>query len=602
MFINDEKGYYKPLIKESFKNFKEIFLKVLIFEGIFKTLTSFILIPGIALLFHKIMKSIGKVTVFNEGVFKVGLNLKGFLGILFIGIICVLIIFIEFGVLVVFSEKQYFNKPVSILTACIISLKRFPRIFGIGLIQFGIYLFLILPFTDLFFNSSLLSKITLPKFIEDEIFKSTLYLSIYVFFMILGIYMFLRWCFTIHSIIIEKRKITASIKRSVVLTRKKHIKIILSLFLVNIIAIVLLAILLIILIFIFYKVSNLLDINILGGNLDYISTVLIVETYFFISLIATPFNIVILTNIYYKIRIELGENLKDEINDVNIGNLKIIDGKLYDNINKKRKSLFLIFTVFVTISITVGYFFTDNMEILTRNTLVAAHRGDSIYYPENSLGAIKDAINEGANYVEIDLQETLDGQVVVFHDKNLKRLTGVNKNLSEMTYREIEALNLGKNQKIPTFEEVLKTCKGKIKVLAELKPYYKSTRESLANKAINLIKNFEMESSCNIQSLDYESLKIVRKIEPSIKIGYIFYIAAGEVEKLDVDFYSVEQSIINKTLVRKIHSSGKKIWTWTVNDVDDMDEMMFLNVDGIITDNLKGFKEAISLKYIEEAE
>lgn len=242
------------------------------------------------------------------------------------------------------------------------------------------------------------------------------------------------------------------------------------------------------------------------------------------------------------------------------------------------------------------------MEILTRNTLVAAHRGDSIYYPENSLGAIKDAINEGANYVEIDLQETLDGQVVVFHDKNLKRLTGVNKNLSEMTYREIEALNLGKNQKIPTFEEVLKTCKGKIKVLAELKPYYKSTRESLANKAINLIKNFEMESSCNIQSLDYESLKIVRKIEPSIKIGYIFYIAAGEVEKLDVDFYSVEQSIINKTLVRKIHSSGKKIWSWTVNDVDDMDEMMFLNVDGIITDNLKGFKEAISLKYIEEAE
>lgn len=112
------------------------------------------------------------------------------------------------------------------------------------------------------------------------------------------------------------------------------------------------------------------------------------------------------------------------------------------------------------------------------DTLTMAHRGSSYEAPENTMLAFKNAVKATADYIELDVHETKDGEIVVIHDDNLKRTTGVNKKVYNMTYDEIKDLDAGsyfgdeeefKKCRIPTLEEVMSYTKGKIKLNIEIK-------------------------------------------------------------------------------------------------------------------------------------
>lgn len=274
----------------------------------------------------------------------------------------------------------------------------------------------------------------------------------------------------------------------------------------------------------------------------------------------------------------------------------------------KNVKLVLSFLLLFVISLFVLYFSYINKYIRskTRSTInistnklknnselnktkVISHRAVYLNEPENSMDAIKSSIFHKVAYAEIDVQETKDGVVVLMHDENLKRLTGINKTVSELDYNKLEKLNIGihysheyHTEKIPTLNQVIKECNGKIHLIIEIKPYYNT--KNLTEKVVNIVEANNFQKQCMIHSLSYNILLYVKRLNPNIPTGYIIYKPINNLTLLNVNFYSINEKSITKNLVTRIHNSNKGVYVWTVDNHANMYKILNLNTDGIITD------------------
>lgn len=226
-------------------------------------------------------------------------------------------------------------------------------------------------------------------------------------------------------------------------------------------------------------------------------------------------------------------------------------------------------------------------------TYITSHRGASFDAPENTIPAIEKAIESYADYVEIDLQETKDGRIVLMHDTSLFRTTGNKDTVSNLTLEQLQHLDAGSwfspefaGTRIPTVEEVFEQCKGRISLNIELKAdrnMEKNTR--LVKKIVELISEYDMENQCVVSSTNYRMLEVVKEINPRIPTGYILSFAIGNVKEKDsVDFYSVRAGFLSEKFVIKAHEAGKEVHAWTVNTRTEMERMKRYGVDNIITD------------------
>ncbi len=221
---------------------------------------------------------------------------------------------------------------------------------------------------------------------------------------------------------------------------------------------------------------------------------------------------------------------------------------------------------------------------------VTAHRGSSGRMPENTLSALRLAIAEGADFAEMDYQEAKGGVVVMFHDGNLKRLTGVNRKVWEMTLEQLKALDVGawfsqrfEGERIATLDEVLLEAKGRIRLNIELKTHGRESGR-LASTVVNSIRRTQFADDCVITSTDYEILKQVRRLDPSLRLGIIVAASVGRLHKLDVDFYSVQPAYATVSFIREAHNRGRDVHVWTVNETRMMRLIMDRGADNIITD------------------
>lgn len=245
-----------------------------------------------------------------------------------------------------------------------------------------------------------------------------------------------------------------------------------------------------------------------------------------------------------------------------------------------------------------------NGSILDQETLagigITSHRGASYEAPENTIPALEKAIESRSDYAEIDVQLTKDGEVVLLHDANLKRTTGFKKNIWDTTYEEIKELDAGRwfskefeGTGIPTFEEALKVCKGKINLNIEIKTNKQDN--GLTNKVLDLIEQYDFENQCIISSADYNALVAIKTRSPNLKTGYIMGLAYGYFyDREYADFFSIKSSFITESVVQIAHSLGKEIHAWTVNTEGEMERMKQLEVDNIITDRPVKAREVLN--------
>lgn len=225
-----------------------------------------------------------------------------------------------------------------------------------------------------------------------------------------------------------------------------------------------------------------------------------------------------------------------------------------------------------------------------RSISIHAHRGVSTKAPENTLPAIREAIAAGADYLETDVQLSKDGVLVIAHDSDFSRLGGVAKKVWELTYEEIRAIPLGgtsapeyRNEVTPTLDQLLAEAKGRIKVNIELK-YYGDHQPHLARKVVEAVRAHGMLDQIVVQCLEYEPLLEVRRLAPRVSVGYLLSFNAREPGRLNVDFLSVEKGRLDRNFISGAHRRGQQVYAWTVNTSEDMQRLLNLGVDGLITD------------------
>lgn len=229
---------------------------------------------------------------------------------------------------------------------------------------------------------------------------------------------------------------------------------------------------------------------------------------------------------------------------------------------------------------------------LFQNPTVMAHRGLSADAPENTLYAFSDAISVGADFIELDVQQTRDGVLVVMHDSNLKRTTGVNKDIWDVDYADIQNLDAGSwfdpayaNARIPTLEETLQFVDKRAKLNIEIKPT-KHGSDTLEQDVAELITRYQYTDACYVTSFSYGSLKKVKEVNPEIRTGYLMSVAYGQFYSLKyADAFSLNKVFVTSQVVNAAHQQGKQIFAWTVNSMSEVRSLCNLHVDSIITDD-----------------
>jgi len=230
--------------------------------------------------------------------------------------------------------------------------------------------------------------------------------------------------------------------------------------------------------------------------------------------------------------------------------------------------------------------------------MVTAHRAGARKAPENSLAALREAIAEGADFAEIDVQLTADGVVVVLHDRDLRRLTGVARNIRDMKYEDVRPLDAGswfgptfKGERIATLEEFIEAARGKIKLNVELKYY--GYDEDLAGRVVAILQQHDFLDQATITSLEVRGMEAVRALEPRLRTGYIVSASVGDLTKVDVDFLSVRHALVTPEFRRDAARRGWEVHAWNVNERKDMEAMLDLGVDNLITDDVPLAREVI---------
>jgi glycerophosphoryl diester phosphodiesterase len=258
-----------------------------------------------------------------------------------------------------------------------------------------------------------------------------------------------------------------------------------------------------------------------------------------------------------------------------------------------RRSLPMVALVFGLAALVVVGFVAGSRILASVRTNdqveVIAHRGGGAARPENTMAAIRQGIADGADWIEIDVQETVDGEVVVFHDSDFMRLAQVDRKIWEVTAAELHSIDLGSwfdpayaEERAPTLSDVLTAAKGRAKVMIELKYY--GHDENLEARVTDMVDEFDMADQVALMSLSYPAIQKVRAMRPDLRNGVLAATAVGDLAGLETDFLAVNLGLVTPHLIRSAHGAGKDVYAWTVDDPITMSRMISQGLDGLITD------------------
>jgi len=207
-------------------------------------------------------------------------------------------------------------------------------------------------------------------------------------------------------------------------------------------------------------------------------------------------------------------------------------------------------------------------------TLVIAHRGSSADERENTLPAFERAIADGADFVELDVQASSDGVLVVFHDLNLGRLTPLRGPLRRRRAAELQEVG------IPTLEDVIDLTRGRIGVMAELKSAYLFRRHDLVRRTVALLDRHDVALS-----FEPRAVQEAKRARPTLRVlqhvGYGVSIRAAAAYAWGVGF---SDSRVTSRGLATASDMGLRRLVYTVNDGPRMRQLVELGVDGIFTD------------------
>ncbi|WP_196885546.1 glycerophosphodiester phosphodiesterase family protein [Aureivirga sp. CE67] len=243
-----------------------------------------------------------------------------------------------------------------------------------------------------------------------------------------------------------------------------------------------------------------------------------------------------------------------------------------------------------------------------------AHRGASYIAPENSMAAVKMAWQMGFDVVEVDVRLTKDKQIIVFHDENTKRMTGVDKDVSESTYDELKDLKLllsntnssyFEGETIPLLSEILDILpKDKLLVIEA-----KESQE-IVEPLQKILKNHWKGGELTFISFHMETLCLLKEIYSEIPALYLsyslddVYLKYPELKQCNIDGVDVHHKVVNQKLITTMDKGEFLVWCFTVDDANEAWTLREMGIDGITTNRpywiQQKFYERISQEELEE--
>ena len=495
-----------------------------------------------------------------------------------------LLVYFEFTFLlmsVYFIKKQ---TPISLKQLLQATFRQLKKIRPLTFLFFLAYFVLILPISGLSFNSDLLSKVKIPAFIIDFIFTNRwIVVSSFILFYIFLAYIGIRLIFALPEMILRDRPFKQAVKESWYLTKSRFFAILGQFIIIG---------------------GSILLISFAGYLIVLLAQIIVEQFFPNYSLISAVFAMTILQAI-----------LLFNIVMSTVGIFYIIidfmddEGFLPETPNwfrlespNKRFSVLkntslVLFAVFFGVGVCLY-----NMDYLTSASqtkpVTISHRGVSGgNSAQNTLAALeKTSRTYHPDYVEMDVQETKDGQFVVMHDFNLKKLTGINKAPQDLTLKELEKLKVTENgakEPVVSFDTYLKRANElNQKLLIEIKNS-KNDSKDIVDRFVKKYEENILTHQHILQSLTYQTVSDLKNANPNFYVGYILPFNIVGPPVTPADFLTMEYSTINRNFIDSAHQDGKKVYVWTVNDSDGISRMMFYGVDGIITDQMTILNENI---------
>lgn len=266
----------------------------------------------------------------------------------------------------------------------------------------------------------------------------------------------------------------------------------------------------------------------------------------------------------------------------------LVIGKLSGTTHRKRhyKPLLLISGI-VFLVLSMMNINSLEKSVYAPDTKIIAHRGYVAGNVENTISGLVSAANAGADLIEIDIQQTVDGEFVVFHDRTLRRLAGKNGVIANMTLSELKTLTIHQNgfsDKIASLDDCIEIAKAlDVALLIELKVHGQETEDVLP-KLVEKLRKYKVLDSYYVQSADGQKMTQLKKLVPNLRVGIVYALNIGPMEE-NVDFIALEESWVTEQLIQELKQHPTDLFVWTLNDDRSLQTFIEKNVSGVITDH-----------------
>ncbi|HFJ9452327.1 TPA: glycerophosphoryl diester phosphodiesterase membrane domain-containing protein [Bacillus tropicus] len=585
------------VMRHSFQTVKFAFWNVLTFQLAYKLLAAIVFVPLFGIIFNKLLYFGGYANATNDELLAFLKTPYGILAIVILSLLALFLIFTEFAVLIIISYFAHKRQKVKLRPILYKTVTYLPTLFTYCLPGFILYAVALLPLLNMGYETALIPQIQIPNFITGELFKTTMgQVGYYTFFAVVA-YLNLRWIFVLPIVVLEQKPFRVAARKSATLVKESFFKVLFFLvgffISIGIVYVIFLGIYLLCLWGVYEFTNPKGTFALLAESTI---SVFLTSTLYLFSFIVTPFYIMAITRLYLQ-KVPVEDVLLEEGLDYS----KTKADKCF--FQKHRWKFIGVYIVGIITAGMVVAFIVTFISNSYKEPIIMAHRGYISKGVENTKEAIQGAIDAKADYAEIDVLQTKDGELAVIHDLKLKRLANANVHVSDLTMDELRQLTLsqdGFSGQISTLDEIIKLAKGKIKLNIEVKLH--GGEKDFVSKVLKTIKDNEFEKQCVIQTLHYPLIKEFKRANPDIKVGYILYASRANLKNVKADFYVAEEYMLNKKLVKEARKLNKPIYVWTVNDMESLKGYYKLNVDGIITDYPESARETIKMLKEQEEE
>lgn len=554
---------------------KEIFK----FELFYKLLIYTIILPILSLLTGLFMKYIiSESVIYNFDMIIKLLNIPGILGALAYALIILFFIYIEYVIAYKMIYLHHTHQSFHWIDICLSGIKDLKVLKHPSTILAFVYFVLLCPLWHLGFVSTAIPSLSIPNFITNELSKMQYgsYLTVLLYVILFVLYGLLTY--VPYYMIYKQENFLLAAKHSIqkMIHQPKLWIILIGIFLL------------------YYALQTYAFKEMLLSVSDfnfYFLRYFLFSSYFRIrtfSFIAFSVLWTIIKFFFIK------QILKTEPSINPICRFEPIEFEKKVNMKAIITRHKIIYSILFSLSALIFVIYYFNQMPVLHLPYSIGHRGD-ISQPENSLEGILAADANHADFAEIDIQLTKDNVLVLCHDTNLKRLTGKDVNINELTLNEVRQLKTtnqeGKNAKIPTLEEAIQTAKdapNKIGLLIELKPSEDDRKETV-NQTIELIEKYEFSDRAMFMSMDQESMQMMAQKRPDWWIGYCAFGNLGRIkiylnDPFIPDFIAVEESAINTQLLEDARNNILPVYVWTVDNTEKITDYLNMGVSGIIGD------------------